>query len=90
MGVKFHQLGEPPGYKMGDGKWQLSTQNGVVTSEKNKLYRVSNINFDLVHADNQDIINHINKLYPELPLVSSSLTEKLIETTIAEYQKVLM
>ncbi len=92
MGVKFHQLGEPPGYKMGDGKWQLNTQNGIITSEKNKLYRVSNVNFDLVHADNQDIINHINKykLYPELPLVSLPLTDKLIDNTITEYQKVLM
>ena len=85
-GVKFVPMNQPPGYKVGDGKWGVNTQNGFVVSEPNKLYRVSEVKFHLTHTTDTEITGHLNKLYPELPCVT---VDGDIEEIINVYQKVL-
>lgn len=84
-GGKFAPLNQPPGYKVGDGKWGLNSPNGTVASEPNKLYRVSEADFDIIHADNTEMATHLAKLYPELPTVTLK-NESTIEEIIGKYQ----
>ena len=85
-GVKFVPMSQPPGYKIGDGKWGLNTPNGFVISEPNKLYRVGEVKFHLTHSTDTEITGHLTKLYPELPCVT---VDGNIEEIISVYQKVL-
>ena len=87
-GAKFVPINQPPGYKIGDGKWGLNGPNGPVASEPNKLYRVEEVDFDLIHVDNQEIANHLTKFYPELPSVSN-LGGSNIEDIKEKYQSIL-
>jgi glycosyltransferase involved in cell wall biosynthesis len=87
-GAKFAPINQPPGFKVGDGQWGLNGPNGPVASEPNKLYRVGEVDFDLLHVDNAEVANHLTKFYPELPsvtLTKDSTTEEIID----KYQTVL-
>lgn len=90
MGIKFCHLGQPPGYKMGDGNWGLKTPNGDVVSEPNKLYRIHEVNFDLVHVKNDNMLfEHISRFYPELPVIKHNMSTESMDDIITEYQKAL-
>jgi hypothetical protein len=90
MGIKFCHLGQPPGYKMGDGNWALKTPNGDVVSEPNKLYRIHEVNFDLVHVKNDNtLFEHISRFYPELPIIKHNMSTESMDNIITEYQKAL-
>ena len=84
--VKFVPINEPPGYRIGDGKWGVNTPNGPVTSEPNKLYRMSEVKFHLTHTTDTEKTSDLKKLYPELPCVT---VDGDIEEIINVYQKVL-
>jgi hypothetical protein len=64
-GVKLYDFNNPPGYKVGDGKWSMTTPNGAVVSQPNVLYKISDTNYDVIITNN-DILNQINSLYPEI------------------------
>ncbi len=74
-GVKLYNIQEPPGYKMGDGKWTLETQNGPVVSTLNHLYKVQDIQFDVLHLNHKPITEHLLKLYPETEAICSIHSE---------------
>ena len=40
IGIKVKPFSEPPGFKMGDGKWLLKTNNGDIASTPNTLARM--------------------------------------------------
>ena len=86
-GVKFTPINQPPGYKLGDGEWQINTPNGPMKSEVNKLYRVSEVKFDLTHTVDSEIATHLNNLYPDIPCVTS---EGNINEIVESYQKELL
>lgn len=65
-GVKTYNLNEPPGFKLGDGKWFMNTPEGKVVSQENNLYKVSEVNFDIILTKDTPIVNHSNSLYPEI------------------------
>ena len=65
-GIKVVPFSEPPGYKMGDGKWGLNTPQGVQQSQPNVLYRVSEVNFDIVHIQHKPVAERIFQMYPEI------------------------
>ena len=48
IGIKHFNLENPPGYKMGDGKWGLNTEEGFRVSESNRLYKINEVNFDII------------------------------------------
>jgi hypothetical protein len=63
--IKLLNMNEPPGFKMGDGKWFINTPEGKIVSQENNLYKVSEVNYDLVIVKDNAIMNHVNSLYPE-------------------------
>ena len=65
-GIKVVSFSEPPGYKIGDGKWGLNTPQGVQQSQPNVLYRVSEVNFDIVHIQHKPVAERIFQMYPEI------------------------
>lgn len=65
-GIKVVPFSEPPGYKMGDGKWSLNTPQGIQQSQPNVLYRVSEVNFDIIHVQHKPVAERIFQMYPEI------------------------
>ena len=78
-GVNCYPIQEPPGYKLGDGKWVLKTSNGPTLSEKDKLYKVSDVKYDIVHINHKPIGNHLIKLYPNLTFINTIHSEVIPE-----------
>lgn len=76
-GIKLAHIQEPPSYKLGDGKWMMNTANGPITSVEKTLYKVSDVRFDVIHVFNDDLVSHFKRLYPEIPLVSTSFIDGL-------------
>lgn len=65
-GIKCVSFEQSPGYKIGDGKWSLQTQNGMEVSQPNVMYRVSDVNFDIIHIQHKPIAEKIIQMYPEI------------------------
>jgi len=62
--IKVYPIQEPPGFKLGDGKWYLNTPQGQVVSNPNTLYKIKEINFDVIHANHTPITQRLLQLYP--------------------------
>jgi len=75
LGAKLYSINEPPGYKLGDGEWMLNTPNGPVKSTKNNLYKVSDVQFDVLHLNHKPITEHLLKLYPDTETICSIHSE---------------
>ena len=90
-GIKTIQLPNFPGYKIGDGQWGFKTPNGIVTSQPNNLYKISNVEFDIIHTQHKPITEQIVRLYPNTPKLSTihseviNLEDPIIDKTIMEY-----
>jgi len=74
-GIKLYNIQEPPGYKLGDGKWTLDTQNGPVVSTPNHLYKIQDIQFDVLHLNHKPITEHLLRLYPETEAICTIHSE---------------
>jgi glycosyltransferase involved in cell wall biosynthesis len=91
LGIKLYSIQEPPGFKLGDGKWMLKTPEGDITSAKDTLYKLNDINFDVIHLNHKPIVEHLSRLYPDTPIVCSihseviSLEEPVISQQIKKY-----
>lgn len=91
LGIKLYSLQEPPGFKLGDGKWIVKTPNGEITSQEKVLYKVANIDFDVIHSNHKPITEHMMRLFPNTPIVTSihseiiSLEEPPISNQIKKY-----
>jgi glycosyltransferase involved in cell wall biosynthesis len=91
LGIKTYSLQEPPGFKLGDGKWVLKSQQGEVLSQKDTLYKLSEVNFDVVHLNHKPVTELLLRLYPEIPVVCSihseviKLEDPVISTQIKKY-----
>ena len=90
-GIILAPIQQPPGFALGDGKWKIKTQNGEFVSQPNTLYKVKEHNFDIIHIFDDEIIDHMNKLYVGCNLINTKFpnglfinTEKnpLVKTTI--------
>lgn len=91
LGVKLFTLQEPPGFKLGDGKWKLKSNEGEVTSQPSTLYKLTDIEFDVIHSNHKPVTEHIMRLYPNTPIISSihseiiSLEDPVISPQIKKY-----
>jgi hypothetical protein len=65
-GIKVLSFMNPPGYKLGDGKWGFNTPQGFQPSQVNNMYKVSDVNFDIIHVQHKPIAERIFKMYPEI------------------------
>jgi glycosyltransferase involved in cell wall biosynthesis len=69
QGIKVLSHTEPPGYKLGDGKWGFNTPQGFQASQENMLYKVSEVNYDIVHIQHKPVAERMVQLYPNIPKV---------------------
>jgi hypothetical protein len=76
--IKMVSIQEPPGFKLGDGKWLVQTQNGPMPSVEKTLYKMSNINFDILHVFNDELIDHFIKIYGDNTLINNNFIDGLI------------
>jgi hypothetical protein len=76
-GVKVCAMQEPPGYKLGDGKWMVNSPQGPIPSVEKTLYKVQDINFDVIHIFNDELIEHYNRLYPDNLIINTQYVDGL-------------
>lgn len=76
-GIKLVPIQEPPAYKVGDGKWVLNTPQGPIPSVEKTLYKVQDINFDIIHVFNDELVDHYNKLYPDNGIINTQFIDGL-------------
>lgn len=76
-GIKLHPMQEPPGYKLGDGKWMINGPQGPMPSAEKTLYKVQDIKFDVVHVFGDDLIDHYHRLYPDNPIINTQYVDDL-------------
>ena len=75
IGIKVKPFSEPPGFKMGDGKWSVSTPNGVEVSKEGMLYKIQEVNYDIIHVQHEPVTNMILQLYPNIEKISTIHSE---------------
>jgi len=92
LGIKLYNLQEPPGFKLGDGKWLLKSPTGGDTvSQENTLYNVIPTNFDIIHMNHKPVTEHLLRLYPNTPIICSihseviALEEPVVTPLIKKY-----
>jgi len=90
-GIKLTNIQEPPGFKLGDGKWGMNTPNGQMMSEVGKLYQISDVDFDIIHVMHKPITEYMLKLYPNINMISTihseviELEHPIIHNNIKKY-----
>lgn len=74
FGIKLYNINEPPHFKLGDGKWEINTQNGLVPSKEGSLYPISKADFDLLYLTDKQVGEFISKVYPNTPTIYTVFT----------------
>ena len=91
QGIKVLPFSSPPGFKLGDGKWGLNTPQGVTPSQPNMMYKVSEVNFDIIHTQHTPVTTQMCQMYPNVDKISTihseviSLENPVIDKTIKKY-----
>ena len=75
LGIKVKNIRETPGFKMGDGKWMVMTQNGPQPSQPNQFYPVDVPHFDIIHCQHKPIVDIMNMLYPTVDKICTIHSE---------------
>ena len=91
LGIKCVSFENAPGFKLGDGQWGMNTPEGFKTSTPNALYRISDVDYDIIHFQHKPVAERILSMYPELPKISAihseiiSLEDPVVDSTIKKY-----
>ena len=91
LGIKCVSFENAPGFKLGDGQWGTNTPEGFKPSTPNALYRVSEVDYDIVHFQHKPVAERILNMYPELPKICAihseviSLEDPVVDPTIKKY-----
>mgnify|MGYP003333679493 CR=1 FL=1 len=75
LGISVKNINEPPGYKLGDGKWIVNTVNGTRKSELGVYYKIGEVHFDIIHCQHKPITELMCKLYPTIDKISTIHSE---------------
>jgi glycosyltransferase involved in cell wall biosynthesis len=75
QGIKVLGFNESPGYKMGDGKWGFNTPQGMQPSQPNMMYKIGEVDFDIIHTQHTPITNQICQMYPNIDKISTIHSE---------------
>ena len=75
LGIKCIPFEEAPGFKLGDGKWGFNTPEGFQVSTENVMYRVSEVNFDIIHMQHKPVAERMIQFYPEIDKIYSIHSE---------------
>jgi len=74
-GIKCITFEQAPGFKLGDGVWTFNAGNGVQVSTPNMMYRISDVNFDIIHMQHKPVAERMIQFYPEIDKVYSIHSE---------------
>lgn len=91
QGIKVLPFSQSPGYKLGDGKWSINTPQGMVLSQPNVMYKISEVNYDIIHTQHTPITTQICQMYPNVDKISTihseviSLENPVIDEKIKKY-----
>jgi len=75
IGVKCLSFEESPGFKLGDGKWGFNSPEGFKPSTENMMYRVSEVNYDIIHIQHKPVAERMIQFYPEIDKIYSIHSE---------------
>jgi glycosyltransferase involved in cell wall biosynthesis len=75
LGIKCITFEQAPGFKLGDGQWGFDAGNGYQVSTPNMMYRVSDVNFDLIHMQHKPVAERMIQFYPEIDKIYSIHSE---------------
>jgi glycosyltransferase involved in cell wall biosynthesis len=91
-GIKCLSFEESPGFKMGDGKWVVMGPDGQPqVSNPTTLYKISEVDFDVIHIQHKPVADRINNLYPMIDKIASihseviELEDPVIHESIKHY-----
>ena len=87
--VKSFNINEPCGYKLGDGKWGFNSPNGFVPAETNKLYKISEVNFDIIHVMDDNVLPIVKSLYPNSDIFLQNKSYNSEDELINDYNNFL-
>ena len=91
QGIKVLHFSESPGYKLGDGKWGLNTPQGTQVSQPNIMYKISEVNYDIIHTQHTPVTNQMCQMYPNIDKISTihsvviELENPVINESIKKY-----
>ena len=91
LGIKCVSFENAPGFKVGDGQWGMNTPEGFKPSIPNTLYRISEVDYDILHLQHKPVAERVLSMYPELPKISAihseviSLEDPVVDPTIKKY-----
>jgi glycosyltransferase involved in cell wall biosynthesis len=91
QGIKVLPFTNPPGYKLGDGKWGYNTPQGFQATTPNVMYKTSEVDYDIVHTQHTPVTTQICQMYPNIDKISTihseviSLENPIINDTIKKY-----
>jgi len=63
--IKTYTTNNPPGFLLGDGKTILNTPQGQIKTEPGRLYKIKNVDFDIIQTNHKPITELLLNLYPE-------------------------
>jgi len=69
LGVKCFDSKTIPGYKVGDGKSLIKTNNGNQVSVKGYYYKTENISFDIIFLDSEKLFHILKTTYSSVPKI---------------------
>jgi len=75
QGIKVLPFHEAPGYKLGDGKWGINTPQGIQASQPNIMYKISEIDYDIIHTQHTPVTNQMCQMYPNIDKISTIHSE---------------
>ena len=87
--VKSFNINEPCGFKLGDGKWGFNNPNGFIPAEVNKLYKISEVNFDIIHVFDENLLPMVKGLYPNSDIFLQNKTYNSEDELINDYNNFL-
>jgi len=64
--VRYYPLSEPPGLKLGDGKWSLNINGVIQPSQPNMLYKLKEMDYDYFVVDDKNLYNVINTFFTDI------------------------
>ena len=91
-GIKCLSFEESPGFKMGDGKWQVMGPDGKLElSKPTTLYKIGEVDFDIISIQHKPVVERIINLYPNIDKIATihseviELEDPIIHDSIKRY-----
>jgi hypothetical protein len=75
IGIKCVSFEQAPGFKLGDGVWEYNNGKEILKSTPNVMYKVSDVNFDIIHMQHKPVAERMCNFYPDIDKVYSIHSE---------------